>query len=208
MVVEVAGANIDWAATGAMLQGIGGILGAAAVSFAAYLGYKSFETWGKQKLDERRIEQAERILSATYSFQSAIYAVRTSILVFETTSKFVDLVNILDWKKHFRELYSEQIDLIKDVYNNLAECRPIGRSLFGDKIDRSIGSLCSVYYLVKSSINIVYADHTDFNDPALDSAKRNIQQGLGGIKNEVDKDIVENVEIIKNICDKYLKNFN
>lgn len=68
---------IDWAATGAMLSGIGTVLVALAVMAAAVIGGSTFNSWRKQRIAERRMEQAERILTATYRVRDALSRVRS-----------------------------------------------------------------------------------------------------------------------------------
>ena len=67
-------------AVGSLLQGIGTILGAMAVFVAAWLGSRTFETWRQQKLSERLIEQAERIVTATYKVRRGLSYVRNSAI--------------------------------------------------------------------------------------------------------------------------------
>lgn len=62
----------DWAGFGSLLSGVGTIIGALAVIITAIVGSRTFEGWRKQKLSERRIEQAERILTATYKARRAL----------------------------------------------------------------------------------------------------------------------------------------
>jgi hypothetical protein len=68
--------NVDWAATGAMLQGEGTLLGAGAVLIAAFVGANTFRSWRKQKVEERRMQQAEHILASAYKARRALKQVR------------------------------------------------------------------------------------------------------------------------------------
>ena len=68
--------SIDWSATGAMLQGWGTLIGAVAVFWAAKKGADTFDSWKRQKVAERKLEQAERILMATYKARRALSFVR------------------------------------------------------------------------------------------------------------------------------------
>ena len=58
--------QIDWSATGEMLQGIGAILSTIFIFIGAILGANTFKNWRKQKLAERKIDYAERILITAY----------------------------------------------------------------------------------------------------------------------------------------------
>ncbi|WP_287882781.1 hypothetical protein [Paracoccus sp. (in: a-proteobacteria)] len=65
---------------GAVLQGIGSLAGAFAVGFAAWMASNTFENWRRQKISERRIEQAERILTATYKVRRGLSQVRNPMI--------------------------------------------------------------------------------------------------------------------------------
>ncbi|MBL3575369.1 hypothetical protein JMK10_05395 [Rhodovulum sulfidophilum] len=64
--------HADWSALGSVLSGIGAIVGAFAVIWAARLGSRTFESWREQKISERQIDQAERILIATYDAERSL----------------------------------------------------------------------------------------------------------------------------------------
>jgi len=66
----------DWQATGAMLQGLGTLLGAGAVLVAAKLGANTFRSWKREKLAEKHIDQATLILTAAYRARRALGYVR------------------------------------------------------------------------------------------------------------------------------------
>ena len=72
----VLGYPIDWAATGSMLSGWGTLLGAFAVAYAAKTGVDTFTSWKVQKLEERRIDLAEKILEVTNKSFGALRFVR------------------------------------------------------------------------------------------------------------------------------------
>jgi hypothetical protein len=67
-------------AHGSVLSGAGTVVGAIAVIVAAKFASNTFEEWRRQKLPERRIEQAERILTATYKARRALEHVRSPIM--------------------------------------------------------------------------------------------------------------------------------
>src|SRR4051794_33497183 len=72
--------QIDWAATGAMLQGEGTLLGAVAVIVAAVVGGSTFKSWRRQEVAGRKLAQAERILEATYKARRALGYIRSPMM--------------------------------------------------------------------------------------------------------------------------------
>ncbi|NML04284.1 hypothetical protein [Sphingomonas sp. G-3-2-10] len=64
--------SVDWSALGAMLSGIGTIIGAGTVVFAALIGRDTFKQWKRQKQEERRMAAAEQVLVVVYQMKRAI----------------------------------------------------------------------------------------------------------------------------------------
>lgn len=59
-----------------MLSGIGTVIGALAVIYAAHKGSDTFKLWRRQKNEERRIELAEQVMTLAYRLRRAIEGVR------------------------------------------------------------------------------------------------------------------------------------
>lgn len=76
MLVKLCTATVDWDATGSMLSGWAAWAGVAAVLYAANRGASVFASWKRQKLEERRMETAERILAVTYKLDRAFPSIR------------------------------------------------------------------------------------------------------------------------------------
>lgn len=96
--------TIDWAATGDMLSGIGTVVGALAVIVAAVIGSRTFDNWKRQKLAERHIEQAERILTATYKVRRGLSHVRSRMMwAHETAAAEEQLKASDEWERAFPE---------------------------------------------------------------------------------------------------------
>jgi hypothetical protein len=60
-----------------MLQGLGTMGGAIAVLAAAIIGSTTFKSWKRQKMAERKAEQAERILTVAYKVRRDLSHVRS-----------------------------------------------------------------------------------------------------------------------------------
>ncbi len=112
--------TIDWAATGAMLSGIGTVVGALAVIGAAVIGSRTFDNWKKQKLAERHIEQAERILTATYKARRGLSRVRSPAMWgHETDAAEEQLKASGDWEKTTSEGERKSLATLQAYYNRL-----------------------------------------------------------------------------------------
>lgn len=67
----ICGVAIDWSATGDMMAGLGGLIGAGAVIYAAPKAADTFSSWRKQKHHERCMIVAEDILTLAYKLSGA-----------------------------------------------------------------------------------------------------------------------------------------
>ncbi|MDX5985708.1 hypothetical protein SIL82_15755 [Sphingomonas echinoides] len=143
--------SIDWAATGAMLSGIGTLVGALAVIGAAVIGSRTFENWKRQKLAERHIEQAERILTATYKARRGLSRVRSPAMWGnETDTAEEQLKASGEWEKTFPEserknlasaqAYYNRINATRDDQRALEECQPVNRRRTGTPDRRPKGT--------------------------------------------------------------------
>lgn len=203
----------DWAATGAMLQGIGTIGGAAAVIGAAWFGASTFDRWRKQKLAERRIEQAERILTATYKVRRQLSFVRSPAMwANELNAAEVKLKETGEWDKAggdnerkkltTAQAYYTRIFRAKDDREALDECLPMARALFGEELEQALDKLNRQFWTVQVAVDAILRDRQELNRPFREKMDRVIWEGVPGDdeENEVDKTIKEQVKTIEEIC--------
>jgi hypothetical protein len=71
---------IDWVATSTWMQAWAGFTQAGAVVFVAYKGADAFNAWRRQKIEERRIDAAERILTLAYRVRRALSSIRSPMM--------------------------------------------------------------------------------------------------------------------------------
>lgn len=133
---------IDWAATGTMLQGIGGIGGAIAVIVAAILAANTFKGWRRQQIEERRLVYAEAALTLAYKLERAIGNIRNpahfgaEITGAEQALRQQGIITNATPEGQQRTLVTGQVvlDRVKnyaDLYEKLDELRPSIRAVFG-----------------------------------------------------------------------------
>lgn len=203
--------RIDWSATGAMLQGIGTSLGAITVLAAAIIGSNTFKSWRRQKLSERRIEQAERILTATYRCRRALSRVRSPAMMgYELDDAEALLKEQGNWDRGIGEnekqrlaktqAYYTRLNQTRDDQRALEECQPMARALFGEDLERAIEILNRQFWTVK-----VYVDANNDRHEADKSLRRKIDSTIyegypSTDENEIDQTIVAQVKIIEDRC--------
>jgi len=209
--------GIDWTATGTMLQGIGTLVGAAAVLIAAWLGATTFESWRKQKVGERKLFQAERILEATYKARRALRYVRGIMMwAHELTAAESTLNDDPHWQAQIdakqkrlvtAQAYFNRINRTKEEREALDQCLPMARALFGEELEQAIESLNHQFWIVQVDVESYIDD--DGSDPDF---TRKIRRGMYEIKppegevNEVTEAIEKSVETIEKHCLPVLRN--
>jgi len=169
-------APVDWSATGDFWSGIGTMLGAVAVIYAARKGASTFQQWKQQKLGERHIEQAERIMTAVDDARDALKSVRSPMMwAHEEEAAKKKLIegdeagfnsNTAARQKRLvtAQAYFERLQRTRDKMLALNQCRPMGRAFFGDEIEKAIGTLAHQFLVVQTyaEASIDHEERDDF----------------------------------------------
>lgn len=194
-----------------MLQGIGTLLGAIAVLIAAKLGASTFQSWKREKLTERHIDQAERILTATYKARRQLRYVRSPMMwAYELKAAEDKVKEDSDWALEdnnrkrriiLAQGYFNRLDAVRDEREELDRCLPMARALFGNDLEKSIETLNRQFHIVQIDVES-YID-----DDGVDANfTRKIRRGMydiepqDGVENEVTKAAEDAVTEIERIC--------
>lgn len=133
--------NIDWAATGSMISGIGSLAAAVTVLGAALIGRNTFNQWRRQKSEERRIDLAEQVLTAVYRCRSNLNYARSSIEWSVDQEKAEQILKdqglitpyLEDWQR--RRMISAQIVITRmhrgNEWERIDELSPVCTAVFG-----------------------------------------------------------------------------
>jgi len=175
--------TVDWAATGAMLQGEGTLLGAAAVIIAAIIGGTTFRSWRRQEVAGRKLAQAERILEATYKARRALSYVRSPMMWGHELKAAEDsLKDNDDWNMQLKakqkrivttQAYFNRLNKTRDEQNALDACLPMARALFGEDLEKAIESVRHQFWIVHVDAE-TYMD----DDGSDQEFSRKIRRGL------------------------------
>lgn len=200
----------DWAAFGTVLYGVGTIASAMAIGIAAKLGSSTFNSWRKQNLSERRIEQAERILTATYKVRRGLSSVRHPALwpyEKDAAERHLQEQGAYrgaddDWERSkIAQLYFTRINKELDNRKALEECQPIARALFGEQLEQALEQLNQQFDVV--------AAHATAQKRAGDTPRNTLCGRIHGVlwggyptpeENEMDQMIDGLVHTIEEIC--------
>lgn len=175
--------QIDWDATGSMLSGIGTIVGAIAVLLAALVARISINQFRTQKITERLVEHAERILTATYKAHYALDHVRGRMLwagELEVAEKKLRDANAITGKTNERDrrmisaqVYLDRLSRTNDDKSSLVDVMPTARALWGKELETEIQKLHHQFWLIEC--NATELADTDDRDRLV-----NLRRMLGG----------------------------
>lgn len=202
--------SIEWTALGAVLSGAGTVIGAVAVIGAAFLGSRTFDSWRRQTLSQRRIEQAERILTATYKVRRGLSHVRNPVLWGYELQKAEDYLKekgelpgdeMGKRKMTTAQLYYTRLNAVLDDRKVLEECQPMARALFGEEVELAMDALNHQFQRVNSAVQAQYR----FEENTDRGFREGIEATLWGgtptpEENKMDKEIAEQVKVIEAVC--------
>lgn len=192
---------------GTVLSGIGSLAQAAAIGFAAWMASNTFSSWRLQKLSERKIEQAERILTAAYKARRALGYVRSPlILAHELQAAEAYLENQDGWKTEGRkqslitaQAYYNRLNAVLDERRAVEECLPMARALFGEDVEKALETLNRQFHLVSVAVE---SSSWEGNDPRFARMIREDLSSSSGTDrpNKMNEVIEEQVRAIENAC--------
>lgn len=147
---------------GAVLQGVGALAQAFAIGFAAWVASDTYKGWRKQKLSERRIEQAERILTAAYNARRALGYVRSPLMeAHELSAAEAHLEKQVSWatvnanrKQRLvsAQGYYNRLNAVLEERQAVEECLPMARALFGEQVEKALELLNRQFRMVRIAV--------------------------------------------------------
>lgn len=200
--------STEWSAVGSLLSGVGTIVGAISVLVAAWLASNTFEGWRRQKLSERRIEQAERLLTATYKARRALGYVRSPLVLAHELKVAEEFLEKQDFwltvspKRKDRLISSqatlERLNKVFEDRRELDECLPMARALFGEKVEAAVETLNKQFHFVSIAAD---ANSWEDNDSAFQkSIREDLFSGSDSRPNSMDTVIAAQVKLIEDEC--------
>lgn len=165
---------IEYTALGSVLSGVGSILGAIAIIAAAWLASNTFKGWRRQKLSERRIEQAERILTAAYKVRRGLGYARSSMLEarelgaaekqLEQQDGWLDTPEGRRKKLILAQVHYDRLNALLDERRALDECLPMARALFGESVEKALETLNQQFHIITTAADMTIYDDDSNRD--------------------------------------------
>lgn len=147
---------------GAVMQGVGALAQAFAIGFAAWIASDTYKGWRRQKLSERRIEQAERILTAAYKARRALGYLRSPLMeAHELDAAEAHLETQVYWatvdanrKQRLvsAQGYYNRLNAVLEERRAVDECLPMARALFGEQVERALELLNRQFHMVRIAV--------------------------------------------------------
>jgi hypothetical protein len=202
-------AEFGWAEFGSILEGVGSLAGAFAVCYAARLASDTFEGWRKQKISERRIDQAERILTAAYKARRALGYVRSPLMLDHELKVAEEHLEKQDFWASVTDAEKQRIILSQGYYNRMntvlderravEECLPMACALFGEEVEIALQTLNTQFHNVQISAE---ANRFEGNDRDFAESIREDLYSYNSNKkpNKMDGIVAEQVKVIEVAC--------
>lgn len=155
---------VDWSATGDFWSGAGTVAAAVAVIVTAWKAKNALDDWKAQKLSERKIQQAERILEAAYKARDALdYVRRPKLSEFEEEAAHAQLLkrplaSRIGEGSVQRGLVSQarinRLDSVQQQQDELLHCRPMAKAFFGNDLYNAVTLLHSQFANIREMLNV------------------------------------------------------
>lgn len=199
--------SIEWTAFGSVLSGAGTIIGAVAVIVAALFASNTFKSWRLQTLSQRRIEQAERILTAAHNARRSLDYVRSPLIEaheLNAAEKHLEKQDFLanaDRKQKLiiKQSYFNRLNAVIAERRAVEECLPMARALFGEVVEKALETLNRQFRLVSIA--------ADMSDDVGDDREfaRKLRSDLSSVSgtdmpNEMNDIIAAQVKAIEDAC--------
>ncbi|MEM6912736.1 MAG: hypothetical protein AAF511_02025 [Pseudomonadota bacterium] len=177
--------QIDWAATGAMLGGIGSILSASAILVGSVAAFRSFALWRKQQLRKEKRDWAFDALALLYQAEDIFVSVRSPFMSgaeLSNASKVLDASDADSFDHHpgrpsrgdfeVRQAYINRVNSHQGFWKKIVEMLPKAKVLFGEELVR----LLRIPLGVRAEI-IASADSFGSDDPEFQKSLEKVLFG-------------------------------
>ncbi|OHC96732.1 MAG: hypothetical protein A3H25_10715 [Sphingomonadales bacterium RIFCSPLOWO2_12_FULL_63_15] len=208
--LNVCSTPVDWAATGTYLSGVGTLLGAMAVTYGATQGFK---LWRRQKLAERNMESAERIMAASYQARRALEQVRNAWMdgreehaAHHEIKDAPSYANSNDERKRrmvVAQVYINRLRSTAKAQEALDECGTSILALVDPELNKAMEHLYRQFGVLQVFIE-EYPDATDPADDFTQAIKAALYQRKRAADDEISLKVAKFIGTIEDRCKPYL----
>lgn len=197
---------VDWAVTGTALSGIGSVLSAGAVIWAANKAANTFDDWKQRRAAEREEEHAKECLVAVYQVADAFQAVRSPFLhgfeldrareKLQEDARWQDLTAAQRDRHCHGQVLFDRLARHDERFDRLVWCIPLGRAIFGEELETALRALGGLHWILTVEIQSFIHDlghDAEFDRKVRNNLNDNRCEGDGAISKAI-RDSVSTVE--------------
>jgi hypothetical protein len=142
-----------------MIGGLGTWAGAIAIVIAAWLGRNAIADFREQKLAERRIEYAEKLLSKTRLVNDAIRRIRQR---YPSEDELIQVNSILTAETDGKPLSQDHIDATiarerlkneSSTFDGLRQLLPLAGAYFGEDVEKQARRFLRIPHIIANHAN-------------------------------------------------------
>jgi hypothetical protein len=211
---------IDWAATGAMIAGLGSFAGAGAILYAGYLGKSAIEDFRAQKLADKEIEAAEAAMTAAYRAEEAVEAIRGRWIpageihaskeeLEALGGQFENLDNETKEAYIQRGVIYRRAEFFKSDFDAVFEAIPMARAYFDDAVVDALRAFPRARNRILSSADMLpmmTKNARREDSETYQSIRSDVYASPHEGKNEVSSSVTEAISTLENALRKKLRN--
>lgn len=188
-IIALCDSPVDWSATGDFWSGVGTLVAAGAVIWTAVEAKGALSDWKAQKISERTIAQAERILEAAYRAKDALEYVRGNLRSDERESAKDAVVRRVGMRPFpgdggymspNTQARMVRLDGVTSAQDDLLQCRPMAKAFFGDKLYEAItvlhGQFGTVRRLLEADQSVEFEPQKGSIGSALKAISPDVQR--------------------------------
>jgi len=197
---------ISWSATGDFLSGVGTLVGAIAVFRAA----DAFKLWRQQKISERHMLQAERILTALYEAQDAMVYARSHFMnQYEINTAKEEVAKEQGWngwseEKQRRVAFAQaklnRLKQTRDKQRELVNCLPMAKALFGDQVHKAVSDYHHQFWVLQTYLEAYCHDEHGNDADFTRKISEAMAAGEDATQDEISAKLVAAREMLEITC--------
>jgi hypothetical protein len=191
------------------MQAWAGFAQAAVILFVGIKGATAFDVWRRQKIEERRMDAAERILTLAYRVRRALSSIRHPMMwaaaleaAKKTRIEKGDAPGTLDQGEGKNRVYAQatldRINAFSAEWDEMAAITPIAAALFGPKLETDLERLWRQRNIVAGAAE----DYAEDDGSDRDHTRRiraDLWENLGTRNKDEDKVSIEVAAAISDI---------
>lgn len=207
--------NIDWAATGAMLGGIGSLLGAGAVIFGLLKAKSEVDNWKEQERYKEDRRLAIEIIAAFEEGRQSIREIRSPMSLGgeqaevearlnEAVQKEGVTLNDAERSNHLIRLtVLYRIERYKECWDRIAKLLPLAKAVFGERVKQLLFDIPKARHEVSIAANMF---RHKLSDESRQKHEATIWQMTTDPKEDpIDSKLHESAEELERLLTPYIK---